>query len=144
MIDGIHGTLPAGVAVLGTVVFAWFALFFTADQRHAVPRPDWLVPLGDFLGQPWIGRLRTPVHEGLRLLTCLAWLLVLAGAASSAFAILFEDPGAPGPLSPDEQNDLGAFFRTLAGPVIACQAAGNIWRLSRRGEGNPDPQDEGR
>lgn len=143
MIDGIHGTLPAGLAALGTGVFAWFALFFTADQRHAVPRPDWLVPLGHLLGQRWIGRLCTPAHEGLRLFVCIAWLLVLAGAASSAFAILFEDAGAPGPLSPDEQNDLGAFFRTLAGPVIACQAAGNIWRLSRKGEGNPDAQDRG-
>ena len=144
MIDGIHGTWPAGAAAAGTAVFAWFMLFFTADESRAVYRPGWLVPMGAALGQRWMGRMVGPVHAVLRLITCLAWLLVLAGAASSTFAILFPDVGTPGPLSPDEQNDLGAFFRTLAGPVIACQAAGNTWRIVLQREGSPDVQDRGK
>lgn len=129
MIDGIHGNTIAGVATLATALFSFIMLFFSADQPAATPRPDWL------------GRYAAPGHMAIRFIVCLAWLVILCGAAGSGFAILFVDPATGGVLTADEQNDLGAFFRTVAGPFGICQAAGNTWRVILLRAGVPDKQD---
>lgn len=127
--DGIHGSELAGIATVGTALFAWAMLFFTADQPYSVPRPSWL---GKYCG---------PAHMAIRLIACISWLLILAGAVSSAFAIFFEEAGAPGMLTAEEQNNFGVFLRTIAGPVVLCQCAGNTWRIILRRAGVPDKQD---